>query len=717
MVLSMRAFLRAIMFEWKNQCSQRSNWLLALAFMAIFWLSFKFQELPIRSAIGFSVSTAQGLGLFGSLFVAVMSVHNLLRETHGGFDHFWSRSLPAIRYTWLKFFGSVLTAFTFLIPTLLCFLALLLFHFGFESLLPGLKVWLILIWPTFLFLLSFSLLVSLLIRRNVIATLVLALSVTGDLVQNFDVTRLLAFAPYDIYTSATIGFGPDHSFVLLNRALYLSLTLLNCVLASIFSDYCLPVIANKKHPLFAAFKIFLVLSLVTCSWWVAERYLGLSRIANTPANPTEHTLQRKECTLFYSYQIELVLDETGKISSGTASLKLHPVKSEVRVPITLNSGLKMAESQFIAGKTLVLSLNKESANNEQEIRIDYQGEMIIPRFAYTTFYQEQDVAALGFETGFYANSRYALILGNGTWHPFSECPPDSVTITIPNSYPVLYSSADTAIADKNTTSSTWSSSTSGVLLLAGKYPKNIQDKMWNVLLPGRLMSEDTQSQLLDIYQSAIVRLANHVFESENLPKQILVVPLLKQTYQQDALTTIFIPERLSFSRELIATSDDSAVPSDNSGFVTSAALDVVISWWCEERSCPVLSNILVSKHTQYGVHQEDYLVDSLLYFASLQLSNEMNREINVGEIVGLYESALDDPQRMVQLPLILPPESIRILSQLNALWDRIDPQDFWQLMEESRRQSQFEPIQMNEFAELVNKITGQDFQNLQGMHP
>ncbi|MDD5371029.1 MAG: hypothetical protein PHQ40_18265 [Anaerolineaceae bacterium] len=685
--------------------------------MAIFWLSFRLQEFPVRSAIGFSVSTAQGLGLFGSLFIAVISVHNLLRETHPGFDYFWSRSLPAGFYPWFKFFGSGLTVFTFLIPTALSFLILLLIFFGYRSLLPGLKVWLILICPTFLFILSLSLLLSLLIRRNVIATLVLALIVTGDLVQNFDVTRLMAFAPYDIYASALIGFGPDDSFVFLNRALYLILTLLNYVLSLILSNYCLPVIANKKPSLVAAFRIFMVMSLVAGSWVIAERYLRLSKIANAPANPAGHILQKEGCTLFDSYKINFVLDETGKITSGTALLKLHPVSSEVTIPITLNSGMKMADSQLIVDKSLILRPDNESVNKETEIRIDYRGEMIIPRFAYTTFYQEQEVAALGFETGFYADSRYAFILGNGTWHPFSECPPDSIIITIPRSYPVIYSSADTTTKNTDTSSSIWSSSTPGVLLLAGKYPKNIQDKVWNILLPDRLMPEDTQSLLLGTYQSAIVHLAKHVSETENLPKQIMVVPLLQQTYQQDALTTIFIPERLSFSRELTAPGNDSSLQKSNYGFVSSAALDVLLSWWCEKCACPELANHLLSKHTKNSFRKEGYLVDSLLYYASLQLSAEMNQQINVGEIVSLYRSALDDPLRMVQLPLILPSESIQILSQLNALWDQITPQDFWQLVEECRKQSQSEPLQMDKFARLVKIITGHDFHNLQGTIP
>lgn len=713
----MLTFLRAIKFEWKIQCSQRSNWLLALAFMSIFWLGFRLQELTIRSSIGFSVSTAQGLGLFGSLFVAVISVHNLLRETHRGFDHFWSRSQPAISYTWIKFFGSILTVFTFLTPTLLCFLALLLFNFGFGALLPGLKVWLILIGPTFLFILSFSLLVSLLIRTNVIATVVLALVVAGDLVQNFDVTSLLAFAPYDIYTSAAIGFGPDNSFVLLNRALYLSLTLLICILSSIVSRYRLPVIANKKNPASTVFKIFMVVSLVASSWWIAVRYLHLSEIANIPANPTEHILQRKECALFESYKIELVLNETGRISSGIALLKLYPANSQITVPVTLNHGLEMTETQFVSNNMLIVKPESTLADNGHEIKIQYQGKMIIPRFAYTTFYQEQDVAALGFEAGFYADSNYAFILDKGTWHPFSECSPDSITITIPNSYSFIYSSADTTKKNMGTSLSIWSSPTPGVLLLAGNYPQTIKDEAWNILLPNRFLPETTQLLLLDIYQSAIVHLAKHVSEPENAHKQIIVIPLLRHTYQQDALTTIFIPERLSLLRELIVTGNDFIVLRNNNDLVSSVALDVITSWWCEEGCCPELSNYMLAKHTQNGERQEDYLVYSLLYYTSLQLSNEMDNQIIVGEIVSLYETALDDPLRRVKLPLRLPPESIRILSQLNTLWDQTSPQDFWQLMEECRKQSESEPIQMDEFAKLVNIITGHEFQNLLEINP
>jgi len=412
----MRFFLRAIQFEWKTQCSQRSNWLLVLAFMTIFWMSFKLQELPIKSAFGFSTMTAEGLGLFGSLFIIVISVRNMLRETHRGFDHFWSRSLPARSYSWLKYIGSALAVFTFLLPTLLCFLALLLFYFGFGAILPGLKVFLVLVCPTFLFVLSLSLLISLLIQHNVLATLILALVVAGILVQNFDVTRLLAFAPYAIFTSATIGFGPDRSFVLLNRVLYLSLALLNCVATSILANYRLPVITDTKNLWLAAVRAVLAISLTIFSGWVSLSYQHLSKVANLPANPSAHIAQKGVCDLLDSYKVQLVLDETGNINSGTAILKLRPVQSQQSIPITLNTGLKMVENPYITDNILIF---RPENDLRQEIKIQYQGQMIIPRFAYSVLYQEHDVAALGFESGFYADADYVFILGGGTWHPFS----------------------------------------------------------------------------------------------------------------------------------------------------------------------------------------------------------------------------------------------------------------------------------------------------------
>lgn len=712
----MITFLKAVNAEWKIQCRQRSNWLLALAFLMIFWLSFTIRYLPITSAISFSVKTATGLGMFGCLFIAVISVRSILFETHAGFDFFWSRPLPSRTFFWLKFIATSLTVFTFLIPTILCYFVLLLIHFGVEALLPGLGLWMLFLCPTYLFILGFCILACLVIRHNVIATVFLAIVISLVLFQSYDATRLLGFAPYSIYTSSIIGFGPDKELVILNRVFYLTLLFSICLLVSIFSPHLLPAIPIRKRIPYYLFSICLAAALIAFSGWIASRFFPLSKIANLPANPGDHLVQKKACVLFDAYTVALEIDENGKITSGKATLEIQLVEAQTTIPITLNRGLEMTDPALKANDGLFLNPDKQYTKNEIKIIIPYQGEVIVPRFAYSNLMQEDDVAALGFEPGFYADPNYTFVLRQGTWHPFSECTPDSITITIPNTYPNFYSSADSVKIGPLSSTFTWSESIPAVLLVSGSNPTVITEKDWRVDLPEHELAEIIQSFYLETYRSAINHWSVNTRKSGIVPKRIIVVPFLDQTIQQDDPAVFFVTMNSYKLRQIVDGKSIQETVLGTNPFIMSVAADVVIAWWCEGRYCPEILTAYERLHTQTEIHQEDALVVSLLYYASLQLSNEMDGNVNVDKILSLYQPVLD-PMKMIWPPKILPPESAVILLKLNALWKQTKPEEFWQLLEECREQSQSGSLQMEEFASLVQSITGQDFEKLPETNP
>jgi hypothetical protein len=194
------------------------------------------------------------------------------------------------------------------------------------------------------------------------------------------------------------------------------------------------------------------------------------------------------------------------------------------------------------------------------------------------------------------------------------------------------------------------------------------------------------------------------------------VPFLDQTIQQGAPDVFFVTKNYLKLRQIVDENNNHLSAFGTKPFITKVASDVVIAWWCEGRNCPEILTSYERVGMQNEIHQEDALLISLLYYASLQLSNEMDGNVNVGEIVNLYKPVLN-PMNIIWPPKILPPESEVILLKLDALWNQTTPEKFWQLLEECRKQSQTGAIQMDEFASLVQSITGQDFERLPETNP
>ncbi len=711
----MRIFLKIIWYEWKIQCSQRSNWLLCCFYLAIFWLNFSIHELPIHTVVDFSTKTAQGLGLFGSLFTAVISVYHFRREVQPGFAYFWGRLLSSTYYPWVKLTASILVQFTALLPTLACFSGLLWLTFGAEAAPIGLSIFMWLITPTIFFTLSISFLISILVRKSIHALFILITGFISYFSLQLDISQPLSFAPYSIYTSALIGFGPDASFVFLNRILYLCLGLLVCLMGSFLANVLLPVCYRFKFSRLNVSLIIFSFALAIGSILMAIQYQEISHLANSLPDPLRHAQQRVVCQDIETYTAEITLDATGRISAGNAIIRFNNKQARDSIPLTLNAGLKRMEPQYIENGQLI-SDKKSGYSSAQEMQIQYSGRMIIPRYSYSYYHQEPSIKALGLEPGFFANANFALILGKGTWHPISECAPNSIMITIPNSFPVVYTSADTITSGIDSSIYTWEHREDGVLLVAGNYSQYKENNGWMVFLPDQLMSTDKEEKLVNLYSSVLDVGSSFLSIAPFNQGKIVMVPLIQQSYWQTTDQSIFIPERLVFASKLLGTSNENLI-EQSLNITTLVAQDVLIAWWCEDRNCPDLYGTLIAGQSEYSINPENYSSAPFLFYSALRLSREMGQQIDMDAVLRFFSDAAGNPLQMVMLPIILPEESIELVPRIGRIGEDLCYHEFGRLLSESRELSRKDTISFIGIKQLANTISSNDFLCTQSGEP
>jgi len=88
---------------------------------------------------------------------------------------------------------------------------------GFETILIQIRLWLINLGPTYLFIIAVTFLVGSLFRRGLWTTLFMVLFLGGVMIFNQNFTRTAAFDIVDPYASPLIGYGPDSGMICLTE--------------------------------------------------------------------------------------------------------------------------------------------------------------------------------------------------------------------------------------------------------------------------------------------------------------------------------------------------------------------------------------------------------------------------------------------------------------------------------------------------------------------
>lgn len=152
--------------EWKIQIRQRSFWVLAGLFFLIGWTTFNPTSQSLTPAIEIAKNTAQGLGLFGCVFVAIIGATGFLREFQPGYEFLWGRSFSSIDYIAGKYLGICAAVGTALLPVGLWIAYHTVKLHGFLSIQLLFAVWAAILAITLAFILAITLLTGLIFRRS-----------------------------------------------------------------------------------------------------------------------------------------------------------------------------------------------------------------------------------------------------------------------------------------------------------------------------------------------------------------------------------------------------------------------------------------------------------------------------------------------------------------------------------------------------------------------
>ncbi|HEY61546.1 hypothetical protein B5M50_05625 [candidate division KSB1 bacterium 4484_219] len=713
-------------YEWKIQIRQRSTWVVAGLFFLVAWMSIDYAKLPLDSAIRFALGTAQGMGLFGGLFIVIIGATGFLREFKPGYNFLWTHSFSTRVYILGKFLGICMTAATALLPVGLWVASLMVNLHGFQSVFLQIKVWSVVLAPTLVFILAVTFLVGLLFRRPLWTSLVLLLVIVATLVMNLDITHLIGFALYGIYGSSLIGYGPDNLLVTLNRFFYLELSVLSLLIVLLLARILTTRQENKSSPVWKLiWGTLTVVNLIAIFYTASNFQIESNRLSeNPPSNPLE--AEAMDCSFMRSYQIDLVLNQKTKSLDGEVVFLLQPNAISQQIPIRLNGGLNISKIEStppgvkgeVVKNTLVLNFPAELKGRDVSITLKYAGSINIPRYAYDNLFRSQELSVAPFPPGGYVDDKTIFLVRDGNWHPFSWCALDQLSIGwigVPNSG--IVQTADRMVSYPDRVTLIWDQQPPLPLLATSQNydtfqmtesrffvsPDNISDREFEVVYN----SYPVLLKQIDLFLQEEKR-------SSSQPYQIATVPLLKYSLYDPSTRIYLLPESRDVTHLLINENNEKSQTVINSPellYRRWVATDVLRAWWCSSNPCLQLQAEVGYHPIQFGISgfEGKTVLDALISYASLQLAEPLVGQQFIAEEIAARQHAMEDPiffTSLVQLPSLYSTETNSLVVQLHGLWEQADPETFWQLVREYHRQFGNTSLSEEDFARFVLKVTG-----------
>ena len=723
MIRHLQTLINTAYSEWKIQIRQRTTWMLAGLFFLVGWYSINHASLPLTSAIAIARSTAQGLGLFGSLFVVILGATGFLREFQPDYDFLWTRSFSTIDYIVGKYLGVCVSVGMALLPVGLWVAYLMGTLHGFQSIPIQAKVWSTILAPTLVFLLAVTLLAGLLLRRSLWTSLVMVFVVGGVLALNLDVTQLMGFAPFGIYVSPLIGYGPDNLLVGLHRAFYLELSTLVMLIGLSLVRATSPrrerALARDRGVLWV-FSIagMLVLILYTAANFQDERN-ALS--VDPPSNP--FTGEPVSCSFLNSYRIDLVLRNESAQIDGRAFFLLRTNDTSLRIPIELNSGLQISGIEVTPPGTevelvrdaLVLNIPIEFIGQNVSLTLEYSGSIRVPRYFYDRMFRTIDLAFAPFRPGGYLGGKTAFLTRDGNWHPFPRCVPDSLKVELVGAPWHMVHTADSIETSPGRVTLIWEQQPPTPLLAASQNYQTIKMGASTLFTAPHQVPERELDTLFSPYPVLMSQIETHLQEGkppDSRANRIAVVPLLKYDSYDPSSGVYLLPEDRGIASLLFKPESSQGVMySPELLYQRWVAEQIIRSWWCSTSACPQLQG-QVNDTVPYDASglENQTVLNALLTYSALRLSEPLISQKFVTEEIEARQRMVKD--RILWVELDLPfdhsPVINSMIVQLHRLWEQTGPEPFWQLVREYRRFYGTTSISEEEFGRFVEKITGEN---------
>jgi hypothetical protein len=686
--------LRQFRFQLKIFLQEKIHWLLFVLGLVFLFTSINFRNNHTFSPAHIN-SILGGVFLFVSIVYGGFATRFFLLEFSNQSHIQWTRSGFRTSFIAVKFFAAFLGILILLLPTLVILLIRGASFNSWSGLLQGAGIWFYLFVPTFLFVSALSILSGLLLRKPGLAMIFTLVCLLGIVFRQTNVPDLLMYDPFGAY-GLLFGYGPIGETLQFSKAYFLCLSIGLLLLAILIGHFILP--ANKGKPKWkhAGIWFFLFLLLITGTFFFGSQLNNQRKFI--VAGPDLETLNKHEemCEALETYQLSITINRRGMIEKGVAAVRL---KQEANIHEHL---------------LLLPSLMKKPVTVEKEpggtYRIGYEGEFILPYYSYSLLLQAPETSQVGFLPGGYFDRSKLLLLSHGQWHPFGKCDLTDLTLTLPESFTVNYSSADTSRVENGMVIFHWKNSLPEVLIIAGgDYVEG--DLNGQKALLQKWLDLDTRRHY-ELIQTKFAGLMRHVAAETSGKGEIVLLPIVGSSildqngtfFLRSAPVTLFLPEATPAKLEI------------------EAALEVIQAWWSQGRPDPGLHTCFFRPQScprPIPSVPDDRTTMPLLYYFSLKLASEQNPEaVDLESIVRHYQTIKTDPTSAFAVPRLFDKEEENVLIvTLFQLDQCLGEEDFWAVFAKLKAEKSSVWMDYQDLVSALQRLTGYDLGRLEQQCP
>lgn len=690
MASKLQAFSATVIAEVRLQHRQRSTWVLAALFLLVTSTSIDFQTIPFRSALVSALSTAESLGLLGSLSIAILLPFQLQREYKPSLDFFWQKHPDSAVFYFGKIIGTLLTVICALIPSFfLVGLPVALAHSA-SSLVLIVKTWLVVLLPTLFFVISVISLINLLMRKPLPAVLSGTLLVAVFLFMNLDVTHLAGFASYGIYSSALLGFGPDKPYVFWHDAFYVLLSILLLLLGAALSRRTAPRLESKPSVTSRLFYLGILLFLVGTVGWAARQFKS-----NTAAlKPTYRELAPQPnpiCRHANAIYADLSLQPKENQLEGSLTFTLKQPAVKERYILFLNGGLNVTQYQSIpkgvalikSGNDLVLQLPPGETSDEWQITLEFSGKLHLPHDRYDNLFISPQHVAAPFFPGAYLSDKTSFLMRDGDWNPLAECAMDSLTVRfpLPKGSHLMHTASEVS-AQGDLTVLQWKKLPSTLLFL---YSPELEQRqiLDSTLFTGRQeISNSVAEKVYSPHAYLIPEIDKKMRTAApaNGSLKIVSVPLLKNDYYDPASKLYFVARNYDAELTFKSKSKADSVYTLNN-YQYRVARTVLASWWCSQEPC---WQAQVDPGRLFNLSAEgdnsNHVIQALLAYSSLRLAEPLTGTAYTEDTLRKLNPD-GAPASVTELPPVNLNTGTKLLvRELHEFWMSVGDETYWQMV-------------------------------------
>ncbi len=724
MIRHFQTLIKTAYIEWSIQVRQLSTWMLAGLLFLVGWLSVDRESLPLLSAASIARSTAEGLGGFGGLFAVVLAASGFSREFRISNDFFWSRTFSVNSYIVGKFLGIWMVISTALIPVGLWVAAVEIGQYGSQGIVIQAQLWTFILAPTFLSIFSVTLLIGLVIRRSLWVSLLMVLITGGVLAASLDITHLLSVAPYNIYVSPLIGYGPDSRLLESHRAFYFFVSVFNLLLGLLTVSFTAPRLEGKKAQrcnriAWGALSI----GVLAVIFYVGINFQHESDAISVEPNPASY--QRgwllQDCSNFRSYRVELSIDyQTGHVE-GEAYIELNQVPSS-RLPFDLNDGLQITNATTsprditvkVDENTLLFGMAEQSTS----VTLEYVGALQIPRYLYDRLFRPEIELTIEpyFWPGGYVHGKALFLTRDGNWHPFPGCPLDALKVVLKGMplYSPIAHTADVVVYSSGRSILAWERRPPLALFSTSPYYQETQLGEGVLLTAPASISSDEIERVFAPYFVLMQQIDVYLQQegTSNSRIQVVMIPLIGYGKYDPSSGILFLPETDYLPMRYQGLSfTDRKIDSPDLLYKRWVAERMVRLWWCSDDICtvPQVASYGSSRWLSNANEDNRTVLNALLFYTALRLSEPLVGQEFVTEEMALHYRVASGEMLVERLGLpwaFYPTEINRLIVVLDKVWEEAGAQSFWRLIREYHRLYGDISISVEEFGHFVKQMTG-----------